>query len=162
MIMNYLLSIFIFLLLISCSENTKTVEADKSQGEQTEQVDNEEHEEHHHEAPNGGILTEVGEHAASLEWLIEEGQLKVYIFDGCAEKPIRVAQLEVKVSIKADKEQELTLSPVTNKLTGEKPGDSNTFSVAVSDLNKEKISAISVQSITIQGIDYKDVNLEVN
>ena len=63
--------------------------------------------------------------------------------------------------LKVDEEKEISLTPVTNKLTGEKPGDSNTFAADVSDLSKEKISAITVHSVAIQGIDYKNVKLKV-
>ncbi|MCM8531122.1 MAG: hypothetical protein NE330_08190 [Lentisphaeraceae bacterium] len=140
-------------LLTACNENTSKT-ANTSQ--------NEEHQhDHGHMAPNGGVLTEIGDHSASLEWLIEDGQFKVFIFDGCAEKPIRVAQEKLKVSVKADNEKILVLAPVTNKLTGEEPGDSNTFHADASGLSKESILGLSLSYVTIQGIDYKNINLKV-
>lgn len=159
--MKYFLTFLLIFTLTSCNEKIDKAENDKKYAEENHQEDESSDHEHSHEAPNGGVLTEVGEHAASLEWLVEDGQFKIYIFDGCAEKPIRVAQKEIKVVLKVDEEKEISLTPVTNKLTGEKPGDSNTFAADVSDLSKEKISAITVHSVAIQGIDYKNVNLKV-
>lgn len=155
--MKFLSVLLLFLILCACSKNTEKTETPKNQREQTQQ----EKEEHHHDALNGGILTELGEHAASLEWLLEEGVLKLYIHDGCAEKPIRISQEQIQVTVKAEKTLQFFLSAETNKLTGEKPGDSNTFSVKAPELNKEKISDISVHFITIKGMDYKSVNLKV-
>lgn len=151
--MKFFLTFLLFISLMSCDNKVDSV---KEQA----QVDQHE-EEHSHDAPNGGILTEVGEHTASLEWLIEEGQFKIYIFDGCAEKPIRIAQEKIEVSMKVEEEKKFKLAALTNKLTGEKPGDANTFYTEVTELDKEKISSITVHSISIQGIDYKNINLEV-
>ena len=155
--MKYLITIILFSLLASCSKKAEQAKNDKGHDAKVVSHDTE----HSHNSPNGGELTELGEHEASLEWLIEEGQIKIYIFDGCAEKPIRIAQKEIKVTVKADNETQLTLIPLTNKLTGEKPGDSNTFSASVKDLKQEKISAINVHSLSIKGIDYINVKLKV-
>ena len=157
--MKYLIIFLAVLLLNSCGE--KKVEEAHVKKEDTKVEETHDDHSHEHAAPNGGILTEVGEHHASLEWLIEENQLKVYIFDGCAEKPIRLAQKEILVSVKTDKGSELKLLPVKNALTGEKEGDANTFAADAPNLSKDKISSISVHSVTIQGINYKNVNLKV-
>ena len=69
-------------------------------------------------------------------------------------------KVKVTVKVKAGEEKLLTLQAATNKLTGEKPGDSNTFTITT-DLTKEKISDLSVQSVNIQGIDYKNLNLDL-
>ena len=149
--MKYLITLFTLLLFSSCNEKTAKLP----------EVQNEHHEEHGHVAPNGGVLTDVGDHSASIEWLIEEGLFKLYIFDGCAEKPIRIAQKEMQVTMMTDAEKQITLTPVTNKLTGEKPGDANTFSAEVKNLSKDKIFNILVHSVTIQGIDYENIKLEL-
>jgi len=158
--MKYIFTLFLLLLLTSCSENVEKA-GDGKANDNVAEHDHDHDDEHHHEAPNGGILTEVGEHAASLEWLVEDGQFKIYIFDGCAEKPIRLTQTEVNVTVKTDKENALVLKAVTDKLSGEKPGDANTFTSPAPNLSTEKISSISVQSVTIQSINYKNVNLTV-
>ena len=155
--MKYLLTLLLCLSLASCNENSSKAAHSHDDHAEHEHHD---HHEHAHEAPNGGVLTDVGDHSASIEWLIEDGQLKLFVFDGCAEKPIRLAQKEVTVKVKAGEEKLLTLQAATNKLTGEKPGDSNTFTITT-DLTKEKISDLSVQSVNIQGIDYKNLNLDL-
>ena len=160
--MKYFIALLFIFTLTSCNEKVEQVAQTQEEHADHEHHDNEHHDhEHAHAAPNGGILTDIGDHSASLEWLIEEGKFKLFIFDGCAEKPIRVAHENLKINVKDDAEKTLTLLPVTNKLTGEKPGDSNTFMANADNLNKEKISAILVQSIKIQGIDYTNVNLEI-
>ncbi|MCM8536053.1 MAG: hypothetical protein NE334_08970 [Lentisphaeraceae bacterium] len=150
--MKILFLIVLAFTLTACNENARNVETTVI----IESIDD-----HSHQAPNGGVLTEIGDHSASLEWLIEDGQFTLYIFDGCAEKPIRVAQEKLTISVMDEQEKELVLVPVTNKLTGEKPGDSNTFYAEVANLSKENISSLSVKAVTIQGMDYKNINLKV-
>ena len=161
--MKYFIVLLLTLTFTSCNEKVeKAAEAQEEQADHDHDHHDHDHHDHGHAAPNGGILTGIGDHSASLEWLIEENQFKLFIFDGCAEKPIRVADKELKININTNEDKMLTLLPVTNELTGEKPGDANTFTAKISGITKEEISGISVQSVTIQGINYSNVNLETN
>ena len=76
--MKYLFIFISFLFLTACKENNEKAEHKTP----TEIAHDQDEEGHSHEAPNGGVLTEVGGHSASVEWLIEDGQFKLFIFDG--------------------------------------------------------------------------------
>ena len=72
--MKYLLVILFCLLVTSC--NKKSNNHDHHGHDHSDHDHSHEHHVHSHEPPNGGVLTELGDHSANLEWVIEEGKLK--------------------------------------------------------------------------------------
>lgn len=120
------------------------------------------HHDQGHNAPHGGVLVELGDHAASVEILVDPktGSLTLYAFDGCAENAVRLKQESVAVRVvlagKADA-HELTLTARSNALTGEKPGDAAEFE-ATDDAVKG-VAAIEgvIAQIEIKGQKYSNV-----
>lgn len=116
---------------------------------------------HHHEAPHGGVLVALGDHAANVEFVLQadEGKLTAYVFDGCAEKPIRIGQSEIRIELTGEHAAAgvLELKPVANALTGETAGDSSEFALTVSALKGAKRLSGRIASITVRGVEFRDV-----
>lgn len=85
---------------------------------------------HAHQAPHGGTLLELGEHAYSLELVRDTagGKLTVYVLDGHAENFIRVAAPAIQAVVLNDgARRALTLNAVANPVTGETVGNTSQF-----------------------------------
>ena len=102
--------------------------------------DDDDHDAHVHEPMFGGALHPLGDHFANLEVLLESdgGTLSVFVLDGCAENPIRIATPEIVVRVAAlgpaagplttlPEAFEMTLRPVESDLTGERVGAAAKF-----------------------------------
>jgi len=85
---------------------------------------------HAHQAPHGGTLLELGDHAGNLELLrdTKNGTLSVYLLDGHAENFVRIAvgTLEA-VAFTGGQKRTLTLKAVANPATGETVGNTSLF-----------------------------------
>src|SRR5262245_869906 len=131
----------VLLYAVGCDKPAQGGNAVGKPGEAAKAHDEHDHEhEHHHTAPHGGVLVELGEHAASVEIMFDAavGRLTLYTFDGCAENATRIKQATIAVRVTAAGKSEgrdLTLAARENALTGEKPGDAAEFS-AQDDLLK--------------------------
>jgi len=116
---------------------------------------------HHHVAPHGGTLVAVGEHYANLEFLLDKntGELNAWVFDGCAENPIRITDsvIECVLTIE-DKPSTLVLSAQANELTGETVGNSSQFAATLDQLQGAQKFAISIPSLTIKGQTLEDIS----
>ena len=118
---------------------------------------------HGHSAPYGGVLHELEGHKASLELLVDEGSLKLFIHDGCAEKSIRIQQEKIAVLLKsATGEQEVFLEPVVSELSGDKVGSASCFRNSDSNIKFKSVELLIVKSIEIQGIVYKNIETKVS
>jgi hypothetical protein len=115
---------------------------------------------HEHHAPHKGILCEFGEEFAHVELVLDpaDGTLTVYALDGEAEKPVRLKQKELKVSVNAAKGKPvvLTLKAQANGLTGETVGDTSEFSARDARLKGIKAPTGKVVSILIKGKAFKN------
>ena len=69
---------------------------------------------HDHHAPHHGSLTELGDHVAQIELVLdaEAGKLTVYVLDGEAEKGLAVDQTELELALTLPEAKE----PLTLKL----------------------------------------------
>lgn len=116
---------------------------------------------HQHAAPHGGVLVPLGDHAANVEFVLhpDEGTLTAYIFDGCAEKPIRIGQREIRLELAGAPAPAgaLELKPVANALTGEAVGDSSEFTLTAVALKGATRLSGRITTITIRGIEFRDV-----
>lgn len=117
---------------------------------------------HTHTAPHGGTLIALGDHFAHLEFVLaaDTGKLTIYVLDGEAEKPIRVAHPELNLSIRKPgdaAELELTLPAIANALTGEKSGDTSEFSVTDERLKGVKEFQGTLKKLTVKGKDHVDL-----
>jgi hypothetical protein len=115
---------------------------------------------HEHHAPHKGVLCEFGEEFAHVEIVLDpaDGTLTVYALDGEAEKPVRLKQKELKVSVNGLKGKPvvLTLKAQANELTGEKVGDTSEFSARDARLKGVKAPKGKVVSILIKGKAFKN------
>lgn len=113
------------------------------------------HNHHHHVAPHGGVLHEIGEHFAQLEFVLdaETGTLTMYVLDGCAENAIRLSHETIDLTVTPDDGESLALQldAVASPLTGETVGNSSQFYVRSDALiGVEKLRG-RIASITIRG-----------
>lgn len=85
---------------------------------------------HVHTAPHGGLLVELGDHAANLELVRDDaaGKLTAYVLDGHAENFVRIAAPSITVTAyAAGQRQTVTLVAVANSATGETVGNTSQF-----------------------------------
>lgn len=122
------------------------------------------HDHHHHEAPHGGHLVMLGDHVAQVELVLnaETGELGAYILDGEAEKPLPLAQEELRVTItphheehaEGEKKEAETEAEeaITLLLTDAKPAEEG----------KEPVAGIMYrgQSDKLKGLEHFDVVIE--
>jgi hypothetical protein len=127
--------------------------------------DEEEHHEddhHHHEAPHGGTLVELGDHAANLEFLLDasEGRLTMYALDAHAENPVRLDATAIPISItpRDGDPIEVTLQPRANALSGETVGDTSEFFVEDARLKTLQSAQILIPQITVRGVSFSSVS----
>ncbi len=117
---------------------------------------------HAHEAPHGGVLVELGDHFAFLEFVLDEeaGSLTVYVLDGAAEQAVRVSQETIGLVFEAPGTlagTSLELKARANVLTGETAGDSSQFVVTHESLKGVKAFAGTVVLIAVRGQEFRDV-----
>ena len=138
---------------------------EKKSAHRGEQEDSHEtHAHHEHTAPHGGTLVVLGEEFAHVEFVLEKGtgKLTAYVLDGEAEKPIRLTEETIGLTInRLNSEQELTLQlkAVANVLTGETEGDTSQFEGQSDDLAgvtefHAEIASIVVKGQTFTGVDF--------
>ncbi|MDP3069300.1 MAG: hypothetical protein Q8N18_03380 [Opitutaceae bacterium] len=85
---------------------------------------------HAHTAPHGGLLVELGDHAANVELVRDDaaGKLTAYVLDGHAENFVRLAAPSITVTAyAAGQRQTVTLAAVANSATGETVGNTSQF-----------------------------------
>ncbi len=117
---------------------------------------------HAHEAPHGGVLVELGDHVAFLEFVLDEdtGSLTVYVLDGAAEQAVRVSQETIGLVFEAPgilAGTSLELKARANVLTGETAGDSSQFVVTHESLKGVKAFKGQVLQVLIKGQTFRDV-----
>lgn len=113
-----------------------------------------------HTAPHGGVLVELGDHAANVELLLdaEAGTLTLYALGPHAEEPVRVAAPSVAVAVDLpDGPATLDLAAVARELTGETVGDSSEFRVTDPRLVGLAELSGTIPTIAIRGAQYTDV-----
>jgi hypothetical protein len=120
-----LLSAALLLALAACSKpETKSAAADPHAGHDHSVL------KHEHVPPHGGTPVVLGEEAYHLELVRDAvaGKLSLYVMDGELENFVRISAPSIEITATvAGKPTTLTLMPVANALTGEKPGDASLF-----------------------------------
>jgi hypothetical protein len=126
------------------------------------------HHDHHHAAPHGGLLVEIGNHAANLEFVLdaEAGLLTAYVMDGCAENAVRIAQPAIELSVTLPPQNgqagprtiEVVLDAIANPLTGEIVGDTSQFAVVVPELIGRRFFAAVIGDLDILGTETTGVD----
>lgn len=113
---------------------------------------------HEHSAPHGGALIELGEEFAHLEFVLDAatGQLTAYALDGEAEKPVRLKQAEIELTL-TQPVLTVKLAGVANALTGETASDTSEFSATVAQLKGASGFKGTLNAVTIKGRAFKGV-----
>lgn len=121
-----LISLALLLSLAACSKSEKKSAADPHAGHDHSVL------KHAHTPPHGGTAVVLGDEAYHLELVRDAvaGKLSAYVMDGELENFVRIAAPSIEIiATVAGKPTTLTLTPVANSLTGEKPGDASLFEV---------------------------------
>jgi hypothetical protein len=118
--------------------------------------------EHAHTAPHGGVLVELGEEFAHVELVLDRAAetLTAYVFDGEAERPIRVSAPSLRVALDGDLPT-LELAPVASALTGETAGDTSQFAARHASLRRDGPRQGRLAEITVKGQVFRDVAFEI-
>ena len=117
------------------------------------------HSGHVHTAPHGGTLVELGEHAYSLELVRDRaaGKLTAYVFDGHAEKFVRIKSPTLELIAMPDGiYTRVSLKAVANPTTGESVGDTSQFE-AQADWLKTANDFAGIFTIEIRGTKFEQV-----
>lgn len=166
---------FAFALLAACGGNDHNDHKDHSHKDHDhgshKDHDHDDHA-HVHEAPRGGTLIELGDHAANVELLIdaERKVFALYALDAHAENAAKLTQAEVEITVLASKQGTkekqlddftLKLTATANENTGEKVGDTSQFQVGLEALKGLTEFEGVIKSITIKGATYNDVKFKL-
>jgi hypothetical protein len=117
---------------------------------------------HDHTAPHGGVLVELGDHFAYLEFVLEPetGTLTMYVLDGEAEKALRVTHETVGVLFttpEAIAARPFELRAKANVLTGETVGDTSQFTLTQDAFVGLTAFTAKVIEVRVKGRSFRDV-----
>jgi hypothetical protein len=116
---------------------------------------------HVHHAPHGGALEVLGDEAAHVELVLDakEGRLTAYVLDGEAEKPVRIAQTSLRLTLRdlPGGGATVDLAAVANPLTGETAGDTSQFAGASPSLRRAAKFDGVLATITARGMKFDGV-----
>jgi hypothetical protein len=117
---------------------------------------------HTHQAPHGGTLVEVGQHAYNLELVRDPaaGKLTAYVLDGHAENFIRISAPAIELTaFTGGEKRALTLRAVANSATGETVGDTSQFEGEADWLKNTGEFPGEIPAIEIRGTRFQNVAL---
>lgn len=119
-----------------------------------------EHHHHHHEAPRGGTLVELGDHVASIEFLLDAdaGILRAYFLDGCAENavPMVAENFPLRVVPGEDRaEFVVTMEAQANPLTGEIVGATSAYTGQSDDLIGLEQFEAHLPEMSMLGVEFE-------
>ena len=116
---------------------------------------------HTHAAPHGGTLVELGDHACSIEFLLDRrtGTLTAFVLDGHAQHAVRVAAPSLQVVIEqAGRYEAVILEAVANALSNETVGNTSEFSGQAPWLQTSEQLHGKLVELTALGETYRNVN----
>lgn len=115
---------------------------------------------HAHHPVYGGVLVELGEHEAHVEVVHDagEGSLTAYIWDGHVEEPIFISMDSIEVSLGAG--GQVTLRPVTDPKTGDRPGRASKFTGNADALRGLEGFRGTIRKLVVAGGTYEAVAVE--
>lgn len=119
------------------------------------------HAEHDHKPQRGGVLVELGEEVAQIELVLEasSGTLSAYVLTGCADKPQRLKQADIKIKTATG---ELVLAAQASTLSGEKVGDSALFVLSSPALKGLASLKGQIVHVEVAGLPFDGVPFEVS
>ena len=117
---------------------------------------------HSHQAPHGGTLVEVGQHAYNIELVRDPaaGKLTAYVLDGHAENFVRITAPTIDlVAFTGGEKRPLTLRAVANSATGETVGDTSQFEAQADWLKNTAEFPGEIPAIEIRGTRFQNIAL---
>lgn len=144
----------------------RTVAAARSEAAQAHDGDGHAEAGHAHAASHGGTLTELGEHFATVEFVLdgEAGTLTAYVMDGCAEKPVRLAQPEIAIELASIAGAANAALPIATSmqaraspLSGETVGDSACFELLHDAIKGASAVSGTITVIHVKGSEFRNV-----
>jgi hypothetical protein len=115
---------------------------------------------HAHQPKYGGQLVELGEHQGNLELVLDStaGKLTLYCLDAHAENFVRLPLPSITLLAETPGgPQTLTLQPVGNAATGEKPGNSSQFEGTADWLKSTPAFKGRIPELTVKATTFRDV-----
>jgi hypothetical protein len=115
---------------------------------------------HAHAAPHGGVLVELGDHQANLEFKFDaaRGILQAWVLDAHAENFERISQRSFEMeAVAGERGRLLDFVAVANTLTGETIGSTALFEAPAEWLREAKAFDGRVKAITVRGTTFRDV-----
>ena len=117
---------------------------------------------HAHEAPHGGALGMLGNHAFQIEILPQpaSGRIDLYVLDGGAERFVRIAATAIDARAKSgEREWDLRFEAVANEATGETVGNSAHFVAYAAGLAVETDFEIMFDRLELLGQVFSNVTI---
>lgn len=107
--------------------------------------------------PHGGVVVELGDHAAHAEVVMvpDTGELRVHILDGEGQPGKRIAQPSVLVDVETSG-RVVTLELKAAPDAGESVGDASRFSAISEDLLRAGGATVTLRWILVDGVVYSD------
>jgi hypothetical protein len=112
---------------------------------------------HTHKPKYGGVLVELGDHFASVEFVRSGETLVLHVLDAHAERPVRIPAEFVRVVVNGTA---IDLMAVGSALTGEMPGDTSQFEAADEALRAPVLKG-RIERIEVRGRAFADVAFEL-
>lgn len=117
---------------------------------------------HVHTAPHGGTLVEIGQHQFNLEFVLDAGAgtLTAYTLDAHAEGFVRTAMPAINATAMiAGKPEPLVFVATASEVTGEKPGDTSTYTATAPWLKTTAEFALEITQVNFKGAVFDDIDV---
>ncbi len=117
---------------------------------------------HVHTAKYGGELVELGHHEGNLEFVVDSkaGKLTAYVLDAHAEEFVRLPLDSIALTVAVGGEEKtLSLKPVGNSATGEKPGDTSQFEATADWLKSAAAFKATIRELPVKSKTFQNVQL---
>jgi hypothetical protein len=156
------LAVLLLCAFAGCSKHSEHKDYSKAPGGDAHAGHN--HGGHAHNAPHGGILVELGNHAFNVELLRDPatGKLTAWILDAHAENFVRIASPAIEVvAMPGGKFTPLSLAAVANPATGETVGSTSQFEVQA-DWLKTSGPLTGIFTVEIRGTKFEKVGFALS
>jgi hypothetical protein len=123
---------------------------------------------HAHAAPHGGTLVELGSHVAQVELLLDSatGQITLFLFDGHAQHPLRIAAPRIEITVAPTDPQGppviFDLLPVANPLTGETTDDTSQFQARHDELRNVQRATVLIRAIPLPSRTFTEIAARIS
>lgn len=118
-----------------------------------------EHKHHEHIAPNGGVLVELGDEFAHLEFVVDRTNNKIicYIFDGSLQFGLKAKQATIEAEIKGSENTKIIVfNAVSNVLANNTLEESSQFEANLTIDPNTKISFL-IKKIILNGKSFENI-----